>query len=157
MSIEYTKLLKNLSYKYGIHSDKFISLPARPKYRFQSSIRCTYPFKIDDEGDVVVAEWFKALLFVYQNDGEVTFKQLINFYPNATNLQPLRANVNVFEWASDYKKNRGHYKLTGNAKEYIEIVLGLIRSLSNMKTIKKWKYELQNGMWTPVIAWEYIL
>ncbi len=157
MSIEYTKLLKNLSYKYGIHSDRFISLPANPKYHFYSAIRCTYPFKIDDEGEVVVAEWFKALLFVYQNDGEVTYKQLIDFYPNPTNLQPLRANINVFEWASDYKKNRGHYKLTGNAKEYIEIILGLIRSLSNMKTIKKWKYERQNGMWVPTIAWQYVL
>lgn len=97
------------------------------------------------------------MLFVYQNDGEVTYKQLINFYPNETNLEPLRANTNVFEWASDYKKNRGHYKLTDNAKEYIEIVLGLIRSLSNMKTIKKWKYVLQNGMWVPEIVWQYIL
>lgn len=157
MSTDYKKLLKNLSYRYGIHSDKFISLPARPKYHFQSSIRCTYPFKIDDEGEVKVAEWFKALLFVYQNDGEVTWSQLIGFYRNPTNLQPLRINKNVFEWASDYKKNRGHYKLTSNAKEYIEIVLGLIKSLSNMKTIKKWKYVLQNGMWVPEIVWQYIL
>lgn len=157
MSTDYKKLLKNLSYKYKIHSGSFISLPANPKYHFYAAIRCTYPFKIDEEGEVIVSQWFKALLFVYQNDGEVTYKQLINFYPNETNLEPLRANTNVFEWASDYKKNRGHYKLTDNAKEYIEIVLGLIRSLSNMKTIKKWKYVLQNGMWVPELAWQYIL
>ena len=157
MSISYKKVLKNLSYKYGIHSDNFISLPTNPRYRFWAAIRCTYPFKIDEEGDVIVTQWFKALLFVYQNDGEVTYKQLHDFYPNPTNLEPLRANKNVFEWASDYKKNRGHYKLTDNAKEYIELVLSLIRSLSNMKTIKKWSYEVQNGMRVPVIAWQYIL
>lgn len=157
MSIEYTKLLKNLSYKYGIHTGKFMSLPANPKYRFSSSIRCTYPFKIDADGDVVVSEWFMALLFVYQNDGEVTYKQLINFYPNTTNLQPLRANPNVFEWASDYKKNRGHYKLTGNAKEYIEIVLGLIKSLSNKASIQKFEYVRENGMFVPRLVWQYLL
>jgi len=34
MSIIYTKLLRNLSYKYGIHTGKLMSLPANPKYRF---------------------------------------------------------------------------------------------------------------------------
>lgn len=157
MSTNYKKLLKNLSYKYGIHSDNFISLPTNPRYRFWASIRCTYPFKIDEEGDVIVAQWFKALLFVYQNDGEATYKQLHDFYPNPTNLQPLRANKNVFEWASDYKKNRGHYKLTDNAKEYIEIVLGLIKSLSNKASIQKFEWVRENGMIVPRLVWQYIL
>jgi len=157
--MDYAKLLKNLSYKYGIHTDRHMSLPARPKYYFPSRLRCTYPFKIDEYDTVTVAKWFKVLLFVYQNNGEVTYKQLIDFYPNATNLQSLRANPNVFEWASDYKKNRGHYKLTDNAKEYIELVLGLIRSLDNMKSIKTVKLirNPQTGGWDPKLVWEYNL
>jgi hypothetical protein len=159
MSITYTKLLRNLSYRYGIHTGKLMSLPANPKYRFTPSIHCTYPFKIDADGDIVVADWFMTLLFVYQNDGEVTYKQLTKFSSTPSNLEPLRANPNVFEWASDYKKNRGHYKLTDNAKEYIELVLGLIRSLDNMDSIKTVKLirNPQTGGWVPKLVWEYVL
>lgn len=157
MSITYTKLLRNLSYRYGIHTGKLMSLPANPKYRFTPSIHCTYPFKIDADGDIVVADWFMTLLFVYQNDGEATYKQLTKFSSTPSNLEPLRANPNVFEWASDYKKNRGHYKLTDNAKEYIEIVLGLIKSLSNKASIQKFEWVREKGMIVPRLVWQYIL
>jgi len=106
---------------------------------------------------MVISDWFMTLLFVYQNDGEVTYKQLTKFSSTPSNLEPLRANPNVFEWASDYKKNRGHYKLTDNAKEYIEIVLGLIKSLSNKASIQKFKWIREKGMIVPRLVWQYIL
>ena len=42
-------------------------------------------------------------------------------------------------------------------KEYIEIVLGLIKSLSNKASIQKFEWVRENGMIVPRLVWQYIL
>lgn len=128
------KTIKNLSVKYGIFNDRAICCKGgRP---FAPCIHCAYPYRFNKADDLIVTEWFKVLLFMRKCGGTVKWCQLAELWNTASNLEPLRYNPKIM-----YQPKRGYYTLTENAKEYIDIILGMIESeCGTWKGIKKNRY-----------------